>query len=49
MEEFEIYTCLTDEEGEERNKKLDKVIDLKSFIIPEAFDFVEREYIVIKG
>lgn len=48
-EEFEIYTCWADEEGEERNKKLDKVIDLKSFVIPESFDFQEREYIVIKG
>lgn len=48
-EEFEIYTCWADEEGGERNKKLDKVIYLKSFVIPESFDFQEREYIVIKG
>lgn len=48
-EEFEIYTYLADEEGGERNKKLDKVIYLKNFTIPESFDFAEREYIVIKG
>jgi hypothetical protein len=48
-EEFEIYTCWANEEGEERNMELDKVIDLKSFIIPESFDFIEKEYIVIKG
>jgi len=48
-EEFEIYTCWADEESEERNMELDKVIDLKNFIIPESFDFVEREYMVIKG
>lgn len=48
-EEFEIYTCWANEEGEERNHNLDTVIDLKTFSIGDHFEFKERQYILVRS
>lgn len=45
---IEIYTCWAGEEGKERNKKLDKAININTFIIPVDFEFKEGEYILVK-
>ncbi|OBZ07637.1 hypothetical protein A8L34_26295 [Bacillus sp. FJAT-27264] len=44
---FELYSCWADEEGDPRNKKYDRVIDLSTFSLEQGFDLLEKEYIVL--
>lgn len=47
-EEMEFYTCWAEEEDQEKNKSLDKVISLNNYNFDTPFKFEDKEYIIFK-